>query len=74
MKKIAEFGSVNTDCISHSPGVLTTTLVAGPVPALLTAVTDTLYRVDEVSPEIVADLLLELTTLSSSPLVLATTV
>ena len=47
------------DCISHSPRVSTSILDAGPVPALLTAATDTVYRVDEVSPEIVATLLLE---------------
>ena len=57
--------------------VVTSISLAGPVPALLTAATRTVYRVDEVSPETVAALALPsltLTTLSLSPLVPAITV
>ena len=68
---------MKTGCISRSPGVSISILEAGPVPAPLTAATKTVYIVLEVSSETVADLALLLsmaTTLSSSPLVLATTV
>ena len=41
---------------SHSPPVSLSILVAGPVPALFTAATSTLYKVDGFSPETVCAL------------------
>ena len=58
----------------YLPGVSTLILVAGPVPALLTAATLMVYKVLEFNPDTVADLAspsLTSTALSSPPLALA---